>query len=131
MAGMVTMEYREEMGKTEKEESLVPLGPLAPKEPQAHVDLKAHLDPLANVASLAPLGLQDQPPAPVELFMYVGDEQPVPAHLKHSWSMKEEPEGLIVPKGGEATTCVYHIIQNIQTTKQEIKVDLSFVELNI
>ena len=109
------------------------LDPLDHRDPPAHLALKAteaHLDPRANVASPVPLDLRHKPLA-LALFIYDGDGPPVLARLEHSWSMKEELGGLVVVKGEEATTFVCHIIQNIQTTSQDIKVDLTFVELNI
>ena len=94
----------------------VPLGPLDQRDPPALLDLKAakaHLDPLANMASLDPLDLQDQSLALVGLFTYAGDEPPVLVHLEHSWCMQEGLEVAIFRTVvEEQTNSVYQIIHS-------------------
>ena len=86
---------------------------LGQRDPLALLDLKAakaHVDPLANMASLETVELPDEPLALVGLFMYTGDEPPVLTHLEQSWCTQEKLEGAIgVTVVEEQTNSVYQI----------------------
>ena len=86
---------------------------LGQRDPLALLDLKAakaHVDPLANMASLETVELRDEPLALVGLFMYAGDEPPVLAHLEQSWCTQEKLEVAIIHTvEEEQTNSVYQI----------------------